>query len=122
METSTIETLVKLLFGLAIAAPGSAALVVVLVNILKMIGIVKDTQAGLAVNILNIAIAVILGVLALFFPAVNLGGLDEFLKSLSGTLTAFLPLLAILVKWLAPFFYNSVRGIPLIGYHYPSKK
>lgn len=118
MATPTIETLVKLLFGLAIAAPGSAALVVVLINILKMIGLVKDTQSGLAVNILNVVIAIVLGVLALFFPNVNIGGLDEFLKSLSGTLTAFLPLLAILVKWLAPYFYGAIRGVPLLGYHF----
>lgn len=118
MDTPTIETLVKLLFGLVIAAPGSAALVVVLINILKMVGLVKDSQSKLAINILNVVIAIILGVLAFFFPHVNLGGLDDFLKSLSGTLTAFLPLLAILVKWLAPMFYDAVRGVPLLGYHF----
>lgn len=118
MDTPTIETLLKLLFGLAIAAPGSAALVVVLVNILKMVGVVKDSQSKLAVNLLNVLIAIVLGILAAFFPNVSIGGLDELLKSLSGILTAFLPLLAILVKWLAPLFYDAVRGTPLLGYHF----
>lgn len=112
----TIENIVKLVFGLAVAAPGAAALVVVLVNIGKMLGWVKDDKAGVAVNVLNVLFAVVLGVLALFFPSVNIGGLDDFLNGLSGTLTAFLPLLAILVKWLAPFFYGAVRNVPLLGY------
>jgi len=121
METVTIESLLYLIFALTVAAPGATALVVVLVNILKMFGVVKDGAAVLWTNILNVLFAVTLGVLAFFFPAVNIGGLDEFLNSLSGTLTAFLPLLAILVKWLAPLMYGAVRGVPLLGYTHSDK-
>lgn len=118
----TIENLVQLLFHLAVAAPGSAALIVVLISLGKMLGIVKDGKSPQWVNILNVVFALLLGVLATFFPTVNIGGLDAFLQSLAGTLTAFLPLLAILVKWLAPLFYGAVKDVPLLGFSYSSRK
>lgn len=118
MENTTIEALVQLLFNLSVAVPGMAALVVVVVNILKMFKVVTDGNAPFFVNVLNIGFAVVIGVLALFFPAVNIPGLDETFGSLAGMLTAFLPLLAILVKWLAPLFYKAIRGFPVLGFHY----
>ena len=112
----SIEKLLELLFHLAIAAPGAAALIVILVNIGKALKWVKDDTAQLAVNILNVVFAVVIGVLATWFPTVNVGSLDALLESLAGTLTVFLPVLVILVKWIAPLFYGAVRGVPLLGY------
>lgn len=116
MEVTTIEQIVLLIFSLSVAAPGAAALIVVLINVLKMFGVVKDGQAPLFTNIFNILVALAIGILAVWFPNVGWDSLDAFLQSLSGTLTAFLPLLAILVKWLAPLFYKAIRGTPLLGY------
>lgn len=116
MESVSIDQILQLVFNLSLAAPGVAALIAVLISIGKMFGFVKDGYAPLALNILNTLFALAIGVVVVFFPSVNFGGLDAFLKSLSGTLTAFLPVLAILVRWLAPQVYNAFRGFPLLGY------
>ena len=119
MDNPTIEFLLKLLFDLAYLAPGAAALVVVLANIGKMFGWVKDGATQVTFNLLNVLFAVVIGVLALFFPTVNIPGLDKTFGDLAGYLTAFLPLLAILVKWLSPALYGAIRGVPVLGYHHP---
>jgi len=112
----TIEFFLKLLFNLVLATPGATALVVVLVNIGKVIGWVKDNNAEVAINVLNVVMAIVIGCLALFLPNLNIPGLDATFGSLAATLTAFLPLLAILVKWLAPTVYGAFRGVPLVGH------
>lgn len=122
MDSPTIEFLLQLIFNLSLAVPGGAALIVVLISIGKMLGWVKDEHSQVAVNILNVLFALVIGVLAIFFPTVNIPGLDAFLQSLAGTLTAFLPLLAILIRWLAPYFYKAVRGVPLIGFSYSLRR
>ena len=121
MDNPTIEFLLHLLFGVALVAPGATALVVVLVNVGKLFGVVKDGHAPAFVNILNVLFALVFGVLAKFFPAVNVPGLDTTVGSISATLTAFLPLLVIAVKWLAPKFYPALQGVPVLGYHFPKK-
>lgn len=67
------ETLLKLIFGLSITVPGVGLLIPALINIGKAIGWVKDNQAALIVNILNLAFAVFFGLTSLLphgiFPA-----------------------------------------------------
>lgn len=118
MDNPTIETLVQLLFHLAVFVPGTATLAAVLVNILKVLGVVQDDGAPVALNIINVIFAVLIGVIVIFFPLVNIPGLDATFGSLASTLAAFLPLLVILVNWLAPKAHAALRGIPLVGYSY----
>lgn len=118
MDNPTISFLLELLFGVALVAPGATTLVIVLVNIGKLFGAVKDSTAPTAVNVLNILFAIAFGVLAKFFPDVNIPGMDATFGAISGTLTAFLPLLALAVKWLAPKLYPVLRGVPVLGYHF----
>lgn len=116
MESTTIEYLARLLFGLVVAVPGFGALVVVLVNLGKAFKLVKDDQAPFFVNVLNVLFAIAIWALATFFPSVDLGGLDELFASVSGVLTTFLPALVILVRWFSGLFYPAIRGVPLIGH------
>lgn len=122
MENPTIEFLLGLLFNLALFAPGAGLLAVVLVNIGKMFKIVKDGMSQVALNIVNVVFAVVIGVLAVFFPGVNIPGLDAVFGSLANTLTAFLPLLMVLMRWIAPEIYGAMRGFPVLGHHYGAEK
>lgn len=118
MENPTIEFLLGLLFNLALFAPGAGLLAVVLVNVGKIFKIVKDDFAQVSLNILNVVFAIVIGVLALFFPGVDIPGLDKTFGSLADTLTAFLPLLMMLMRWITPEVYGAMRGVPVLGYHY----
>ena len=118
MENVTVEFLLQLIFGLVVTTPGATALIVVLVNILKMTPWVTDDMAPKVVNILTVLTALVLGLLVMFVPSFSLPGLDNTFASVAQVLTAFLPVLMILIKWLSPYFYKAVRGVPVIGYHF----
>lgn len=112
-----VETLLRLIFGLSVTLPGVGLLVPVLVNIGKVFKIVKEDQAGLAVNILSLAFAVFIGAASLF-TTWDIPGLDMKFSDLANTLTVLLPTLVLLVKWISPIFYGAIKGIPFIGYSY----
>jgi len=115
-EPTDIDFLVQLLFGLAVTVPGFTALGVMLVNLLKIPGWVTDGNAQIALNIFNILSAVVIGLVTLFLPNVDVTGFDLTFGKLAGALTVLLPTFVLLYKWLAPYFYQAIRGVPVVGY------
>lgn len=117
-EPTALDFLVKLLFGLAITVPGFTALGVAIVNLLKIPGLVTDGNTQIALNIFNVLSAIFIGLATLFLPSLDLPGLDVTFGRLADILTVLLPTFALLFKWLAPLFYQAVRGVPGIGYSF----
>lgn len=115
MDAPTIENLVKILFGLVLTAPGASALGVVIVNLLKIPGWVKDDKAQFAINVVNVLFALFFGAASLF-TSWNIPGLDLKFADFAKVLTVFLPVFALIFKWLAPYLYRVVRGVPVVGY------
>jgi len=107
---------VDLLFGLIVTVPGFTALGVVIVNVLKIPGWVTDGSATLWQNILSVLFAILIGCLIHFFPNVSIPALDVKFGQLAQTLTALLPIFAILYSWLAPILHNAIRGFPFLGH------
>jgi len=115
-ENVAIDFLTQLLFGLTVTVPGFTALGVVLINLLKIPGWIKDGAVPVALNVFNVVSAIAIGVLTAFFPQVNIPALDVKFGEISNYLIVLLPTFVLLYKWLAPLFYGAVRGVPLLGY------
>lgn len=123
---TTIDFLTQLVFGLAVTVPGFAAFGVVLINLLKIPGWVPGDKAPIFLNIFNVLSAVAIGVLALFFPQINIPAVDKTFGTLTENLGILLPSFMLLYKWVSPLFYQAVRGVPVVGYsntlNSPAKK
>ncbi len=115
-EPTAIDFLVKLLYGITITVPGFTALGVVLANLFKIPGWITDGNVQIFLNIFNVLAALVIVVLVSFFPDVDVPGLDVTLGKIAGTLTVLLPTFILLFKWLSPYFYRAIRGVPVIGY------
>lgn len=96
-----------------IAMAGVAALLAIVINILKTVGIVKDGEApvwNVALNI--VGLAALFG-LKIFRPDIELEGLDQQAAALANTMTVvFTYLTQIGVTKLA---HNIVKGVPVLG-------
>lgn len=121
-EPTAIDFLVQLLFGLAVTVPGFTALGVVLVNLLKLPGWVTDGNASIFLNIFNVCSALFIGIASVFFPALDLPGLDVTFGQLANILVVLLPTFALLYKWMAPYLHKAIRGFPLIGHSFTLAK
>lgn len=122
MENLTLEFLFSLVLGLAITAPGGTALLVFILNFLKAAGVIKDDKAQVAFNLLNLLFVVTIGLIMIFVPGFDYNLLDTKLVGLASTLMTFLPVLSLIIKWLGPLFYQSVRGVPILGYSHSLPK
>jgi len=121
-QPTSIDYLVQLVFGIAVTVPGFTTLGVVLVNLMKIPGWVKDGNTQLALNIFNVLSAVVIGALTLFLPNVDIPGLDANFGRLAGVLTVLLPTFVLLYKWLAPYIHQAIRGVPGIGHSFTLAK
>lgn len=104
----TLEQLLPLYLALA----GVAALVTVLVNILKRLGVITDGQAptaSLLLNLVGFGLFVVASV-----AGIDVGGIDIVLGSIAALLEALLGLIGQI--GLSRAFHVGLRGAPLIGY------
>jgi hypothetical protein len=94
-----------------VALAGFAALVAVVINILKALGIVGDGQApkwSLAFNLVGFALFVLLGLVGIDFSA-----FDPVFAQLASILTAVLGIIGML--GVSRVSHAIVLGMPLIG-------
>lgn len=116
MDGSFLNELVTLFLSLA----GFGAFITLVVNILKLVGVVKDGTADLWVKYLNLAGLVIVGVL--FFAAPDaIPFVDRILGLLAELGGVLLPILALVLGWPIANFasektYGKIKGVKLLGY------
>lgn len=104
--------LISQLMGLA----GFAALVVLLVNVLKSVGIVKDGSSDLWSAGFNLAGLVALYLLKVFQPDFDVGGVDEDVMTFVNAVTPLVSYILMLLS--SKLSYFAVRGIPILGKSY----
>ena len=108
MEISTGIT------GVLSALVGIPALIVVLINVLKAAGVVKDGQAaGWSQNI-NAVVYIVLFGMAQFGFATNLAAIDTIAGTLAELGPGILAMISIGHK-LSGYLHDGFRGLPLIG-------
>lgn len=110
----------QILVGIAAALIGLPALVAIVISILKYFGIVKDGDANTWSVLLNVIGLTGLYTWKLFDPTVLIPTVDEKLMILAKALGVLFSLFVQLK--VSPAFYNSIRGIPLIGFSHSTPK
>jgi len=92
---------------------GIAALIAVVINILKVVGVVKDGQAATwstGLNLVGLAVLLLLGV---FKPELDMGEVDTLAGSLANVLTVIMGF--VLQLGGSKLMHSLLRGVPLIG-------
>lgn len=95
------------------ALVGMAALIAVIINILKLIGLVKDGDAQTWSAGLNLAGLAVLFILRVINPDVDLGKVDEQMGSLAKTAMVVIGYVSQLLASKAT--HLAVKNVPLIG-------
>lgn len=106
------------LLPLYLALAGTAALIAVVINILKKFGIVKDGDAptwSLVLNLVGFVLFVVANIAGL-----DVAGIDNVLASVASLLAALLGLIG--QFGITKIANAGVRGVPLIGYSYSARK
>lgn len=93
---------------------GVAALIAMLINLLKMVGVIKDGDAQKWSAGLNLAALIAFIVLRTFYPAIDIAGLDEAAQAVATIGAVVLTYLAQILG--AGISYKIVRGLPGIGF------
>lgn len=107
----TLDQVVAILAQMA----GVAAFGVVLINILKRFGVVKDGSAGLATKVYNFAAFALIWALATFAPDFDLWIIDDIANafaSIGGLVLVLIPVSSKFGAWL----YGGIKGVPVVGY------
>ena len=92
---------------------GVAALIALIINVLKTLGVVKDGTAQNWSAGLNLAAMVILFVLKIFVPTVDIEGVDA-------KIVEFLPVATVVIGYVLQLLsskltYLAIKGIPVVG-------
>ena len=104
-----------------VALAGIAALISVVVNLLKVAGVVKDGQSDYYVVGLNLFGLVVLFAFRVFQPAsINLPGWDASAASIAQILTIVLGFIGQL--GVSRVSYAATKGMPLIGKTFTAAK
>lgn len=93
---------------------GVAALIALIINVLKVFGVVKDGTAQTWSAGLNLAAMVVLFVLKVFVPTVSIDGMDA-------KIAEFVPVMTVVVGYIVQLLSSklthlAVKGIPVIGW------
>ena len=105
------EEILTIIAGLA----GLGGFISILVNILKLIGIVKDGTSGTWFQTLNLIVFVVVGVIYILQVQMDWSQIDEWLKML--TLFAGF----IIQIFTGQQTYKLTKGAPLVGFRYSDK-
>jgi len=97
------------------ALVGVPLFVLVLVNVLKMLKVVKDGDSQTWVKWLTAVIFAGFYLANTFFPEVDLKMIDGYAKLLAEFGNSILALVPIGI-WISGSAYDKVKGIPLLGY------
>lgn len=95
------------------ALVGFAALVSVIINVLKMFNVVKDGTADKWVAVINLVGLVAFSLVKIFIPEFNFEGLDEKLAGLASTATYVISYVVMLLG--SKLTYTATRGLPVVG-------
>lgn len=126
-ETMDVSTLLKLLFGLVIATPGTSTLIASIINVLKQVQLpsgpmIPDGMAPKYANIASALLTVGFFVVTLFLPNFDIPAIDVTLGQYAEYVVILGPALLLLLKFLTPLMNKALRGLPGIGYSHSMKK
>lgn len=102
------------------ALAGFAALIAVIVNILKIFGIVKEDQAPLWVAGANLLCILTMYFLSIFKPEFSFAGLDPMMTEIATVATFVLAFVGQIL--VSKFTHYAVRGLPVVGKSYSYDK
>ena len=107
-----LEEILKLIAGMA----GLGAFTSMLINLLKVMGLVKDGQADKAFKIADLIVFVVVTAIYLTKTPVDWTQVDEWLVLLTALLGYVVSVFS------GEFTHDTIKGTPLIGYSYSEKK
>ena len=107
-----LEEILKLIAGMA----GLGAFVSMLINLLKVAGLVKDGQGDKAFKIADLIVFVAVMVVYLVKVQVDWTQVNEWLVLLTALLGYVVSVFS------GEFTHDTIKGTPLIGYSYSEKK
>ena len=107
-----LEEILKLIAGMA----GLGAFTSMLINLLKVAGLVKDGQADKAFKIADLIVFVIVTVIYLTKTPADWAQVDEWLVLLTALLGYVVSVFS------GEFTHETIKGTPVIGYSYSEKK
>ena len=92
---------------------GIAALISLIINVLKVFGVVKDGTAQMWSAGLNLAAMAILFALKIFVPDADITAVDQKISLLVPVLTTVLGYIVQLLS--SKLTYFAVKGLPIVG-------
>lgn len=98
---------------MALSMGGLAAFVTVVINALKMTGVIKDGTTQTWVTGANLLVLVVLFAVKSFYPQVNFPAVDQVFGSLASVLTFALALSGQLL--VSKGTHVALRGVPVVG-------
>ena len=107
-----LDEILKLIAGMA----GLGAFTSMLINLLKVAGLVKDGQGDKAFKIADLVIFVIVAIIYLTKTPIDWAQVDEWLVLLTALLGY------VVSVFIGEFTHETIKGTPLIGYSYSEKK
>ena len=107
-----LEEILKLIAGMA----GLGAFTSMLINLLKVAGLVKDGQSEEAFKIADLVIFVIVAIIYLTKTPIDWAQVDEWLVLLTALLGYVVSVFS------GEITHDTIKGTPLIGYSYSEKK
>ena len=107
-----LDEILKLIAGMA----GLGAFTSMLINLLKVAGLVKDGQGDKAFKIADLVIFVIVAIIYLTKTPIDWAQVDEWLVLLTALLGYVVSVFS------GEFTHDTIKGTPLIGYSYSEKK
>ena len=107
-----LDEILKIIAGMA----GVGAFTSMLINLLKVAGLVKDGQGDKAFKIADLVIFVIVAIIYLTKTPIDWAQVDEWLVLLTALLGYVVSVFS------GEFTHDTIKGTPLIGYSYSEKK
>jgi uncharacterized Tic20 family protein len=94
---------------------GFGALVALIVNVLKTVGVVKDDSAGVVATALNVAGLIALLALKVFKPGADVAGLDALAAQIAQALSIVLAVVVQVIGSYATHKIAKAMNLPILG-------
>ncbi len=98
---------------------GFAALIAVMINVLKLTGVVKDGSAQIWSAGLNLAGLIVLFVLKVFRPEMDLAGIDQQVGELANVAMVLIGYITQLLS--SKLTHTALKNVPVVGKSYASE-
>ena len=110
VDFPALLVLLKFVFAFVASSVGVAALLAVVVNLLKTAGLVKSDQAPMYIKVLSFVIAIVLFVVKVTAPEFDFAAFDVAARALASNILIALPFFMYIIEIVAPQVHGLGAG------------